>query len=56
MDPNACLKRIDDAKRPDSRECREAIADLERWIAGGGFAPNWQFFPRGTRRFSRKAG
>lgn len=54
MDPNACLHRIDTANRIDSLECREAIADLAKWLAGAGFAPDWKSYPRGAKRFARR--
>lgn len=54
MDPTACLRRINDATRIDSLDCREAIADLARWLANGGFAPDWSAHPLGAKRFARR--
>lgn len=54
MDPNACLRRIEDATRLSSLDCREAIADLAGWLAHGGFPPDWATYPRGAKRFARR--
>ena len=55
MDPNATLRMIDDADRVDA-DTREAIANLQRWLSRGGFAPDWAAYPTGTRRFRRALG
>jgi hypothetical protein len=40
MDPNACIDRIIDALIDgDLEEAREAMVDLQSWIARGGFLP-----------------
>lgn len=56
MDPQACLQRIADCARADSRECRDAIEDLRTWIDHGGFAPNWDECPKGARRYFNATG
>jgi len=41
MDPNACLKRIEDAVSDrDWEEFHDAHRDLEEWLDKGGFKPN----------------
>jgi hypothetical protein len=52
MDPNATLRMIEDAPRLDAA-CREAMATLHGWIAGGGFEPDWAAYPKGTKRYRR---
>jgi hypothetical protein len=53
MDPDAALRRIDDADRVDA-ETREVMRGLHQWLSRGGFAPDWDAYPTGTRRY-RKA-
>lgn len=50
MDPNATLRRIQDSRRT---ERREACQDLDTWLRGGGFQPDWRRHPEGTRAFRR---
>lgn len=52
MDPNAALREIDDADRVDA-ETREMMAGLHGWLSRGGFAPDWDAYPTGTRRYRR---
>ena len=52
MDPNACLRIINDATRINA-EAREACENLYTWIARGGFAPDWTAYPLGTKRYDR---
>ncbi len=41
MDPEACLRRIEDAASDGDRdEMRDAAADLREWIEKGGFLPD----------------
>jgi hypothetical protein len=53
MDPTACLRRIADCNRFSSAECRTACADLHTWIRRGGFQPDWDAYPLGTKRYER---
>lgn len=53
MDPNACLRRIADTIYDATDECLEACCDLSRWLRNGGFQPDWDACPAGTRRFKR---
>lgn len=55
MDPNAALRMIDDADRVDA-ETREVMRGLHQWLARGGFAPDWDAYPTGTRRYRRAYG
>lgn len=46
MDPNATLKRLSDALDIDELfDAHDAVSDLENWIAGGGFPPDWDAYP-----------
>lgn len=43
MDPNACLRRIEDALTDSEwQEACDAARDLDDWRAGGGFEPQWE--------------
>ncbi len=55
MDPDAALRMIDDADRVDA-ETREVMRGLHGWLLGGGFAPDWESYPKGTRRFRKAYG
>jgi hypothetical protein len=55
MDPNAALRMIDDADRVDA-ETREAMRGLHQWLSRGGFAPDWDAYPTGTRRYRKAYG
>lgn len=55
MDPNAALREIDDADRIDA-ETREAMRGLHGWLSRGGFAPDWQRYPKGSSRFRKMFG
>ncbi len=55
MDPNAALRRIDDANRIDA-ETREVMRGLRQWLARGGFQPDWDAYPTGTRRYRKTYG
>ena len=55
MDPNATLRRLDEAM--DEREMDEAgfiVKDLARWLASGGFEPEWWRYPRATAFYSAR--
>lgn len=54
MDPTACLERIGNPGRVNA-DVRAAVADLVKWLEGGGFAPDWIASERGTARFKRYA-
>lgn len=49
MDPTACLRRIEDADTRNER--RDACQDLQGWLSGGGFEPDWDAYPKGARIF-----
>lgn len=51
MDPNATLREINDADR--YRRSREFCQYLASWLASGGFQPDWDAYPLGTKRFRR---
>lgn len=55
MDPNSALQDIDEAKRVDA-ETRETMVKLYGWLSHGGFAPDWENYPKGTRRFRKAYG
>jgi hypothetical protein len=55
MDPDAALRAIDEAGRVDA-ETREVMAGLHGWLSRGGFAPNWDAYPTGTRRYRKAYG
>ena len=55
MDPDAALRTIDEADRVDA-EVREAMAGLHGWLSRGGFAPDWDAYPTGTRRYRKAYG
>jgi len=55
MDPTAALRRIDDADRVDA-DTREAMRGLHQWLSRGGFAPDWDAYPTGTRRYRKAYG
>ena len=50
MDPNAALRMIDEADRVDA-ETREVMRGLHQWLSRGGFQPDWEEYPKGTRRY-----
>lgn len=57
MDPNECLKKIDDfIERGDSGpEVDQWCRDLMEWLGKAGFAPDWEKYPMGASYFeSRK--
>ncbi len=56
MDPNACLRRIDDLLIGDIGELHEACADLHGWLDGGGFEPKWGAYKDGTDYFKNWQG
>jgi hypothetical protein len=41
---------IDDADRVDA-ETREVMLGLHQWLSCGDFAPDWDAYPTGTRRY-----
>jgi hypothetical protein len=52
MDPNACLKWIEDHIDEDRyHDARESSAELLTWLLKKGFAPDWSHHPRGTAYF-----
>jgi hypothetical protein len=53
MDPNACLRRIDEADMHDYGEIVDACRVLSTWLAYGGFEPIWNDYRLGTLRFRR---
>lgn len=55
MDPDAALRMIDDADRVDA-ETREVMRGLHQWLARGGFQPDWDAYPTGTRRYRKAYG
>ena len=55
MDPDAALRRIDDADRVDA-ETREVMRGLHQWLSRGGFQPDWSVYPTGTRRYRKMYG
>ena len=55
MDPNAALRMIDDADRVDA-ETREVMHGLHQWLSRGGFQPDWDAYPTGTRRYRKAYG
>jgi len=55
MDPDAALRAIDEADRVDA-ETREVMRGLHGWLSRGGFAPDWENYPKGTRRFRKAYG
>lgn len=55
MDPNVALRMIDDADRVDA-ETREVMLGLHQWLSGGGFPPDWDAYPTGTRRYRKAYG
>lgn len=55
MDPNAALRMIDDADRVDA-DTREVMRGLHSWLSRGGFAPDWDAHPTGTRRYRKVYG
>jgi len=55
MDPDAALRAIDDADRIDA-ETREVMRGLHGWLSRGGFQPDWDAYPTGTRRYRRAYG
>lgn len=55
MDPDAALRMIDDADRVDA-ETRDVMRGLRQWISGGGFQPDWEAYPTGTRRYRKVYG
>jgi hypothetical protein len=55
MDPNACLRRIENTV--DDGDCRDdACADLHTWITHGGFAPHWAMYPKATSEYVKRYG
>lgn len=53
MDPDACLKLIEEALADDDRTAaRQHAEELENWIAEGGFEPSrpWKKVVRNARR------
>ncbi len=52
MDPNACLRRINDATSRSERN--EACDDLRTWIARGGFQPDWTAYPKATAYYRKR--
>ena len=55
MDPTAALRLISDADRVDANT-REVMRELHQWLTRGGFQPDWERYPKGTRRFRKKYG
>lgn len=55
MDPDAALRAIDEADRVDA-ETREVMAGLHGWLSRGGFAPDWDAYPTGARRYRKAYG
>lgn len=53
MDPNECLKRINDflANRESGNEVDHWCRDLIEWLAKGGFEPDWNKYGLGTSYF-----
>jgi hypothetical protein len=55
MDPDAALRMIDDADRVDA-ETRDVMRGLHQWLSRGGFAPDRDAYPTGTRRYRKAYG
>ena len=55
MDPDAALRMIEDAGRVDA-ETREVMRGLHQWLSRGGFQPDWNAYPTGTRRYRKAYG
>lgn len=55
MDPNAALRMIDESDRVDA-DTREVMRGLHGWLSRGGFAPDWDEYPTGTRRYRKAYG
>ena len=55
MDPNAALRMIDEADRVDA-ETRDLMRGLHGWLSRGGFAPDWDDYPTGAKRYRRAYG
>ncbi len=53
MDPNATLKLIQDCRKETDEECVQACTDLMTWLLNRGFEPDWDSYPKGTRRYDR---
>lgn len=52
MDPNACLQLIDDfLSYGEIEEASRACTDLAIWISKGGFAPDWENYPKAANFF-----
>ena len=56
MDPHETLRLIDACKSANSLKCVEMCEHLRRWIAMGGFHPDWTKYPKGTRRYRKLFG
>jgi len=47
MDPNATLRMIESALESGDREAaKDSRRDLVWWMERGGFAPDWEAYPR----------
>ena len=55
MDPDAALRMIEEADRVDA-ETREVMHGLHQWLSRGGFQPDWDVYPTGTRRYRKAYG
>jgi len=55
MGPTPLLARIDQPERVNA-DAQAALGELRQWLAGGGFQPKWDRYPRGTERYRRKFG
>lgn len=57
MDPNANLaeqeRLLDSQERHDRRRLSELRHALEDWLAGGGFAPDWNKYPDASKAFKK---
>jgi len=53
VDPNACLKKIDDFlhARKSGDEVDQWCRDLMDWLDKGGFEPDWDKYEWGTSYF-----
>lgn len=57
MDPNVTLSLIDTfASQGDRVAARSAAFVLHEWIGSGGFAPEWDKHPRGTKFYKQTTG
>ena len=55
MDPNATLRALDEAIDERNRdESGFLVKELSRWIASGGFEPEWWRYPRAAAYYAAR--